>query len=124
MNDKINKVENTKKNKGIAKPKSNYIYKKGLNDDKKLKLKLKIKLIDSPDSIMHYFYYYNKHKRNEDIIKHKIYYSKLDMFTKLRYFKKDLEKIEQRTNFELFNLKRQRIPEKELKLKKKFYSHA
>ena len=122
MNDKIYKHENAQKNKGNARPKSSNIYQKDLNGDKKLKLK--IKLIDSPDSIMHYFYYFIKDKRNEDNIKHKIYYSKVDMIKKFRYFKKGLEKIEQRTNFELFNLKRQIIPENELKLTKKFFSHS
>jgi hypothetical protein len=122
MNDKIYKHENAQKNKGNARPKSSNIYQKDLNGDKKLKLK--IKLIDSPDSIMHYFYYTIKDKRNEDNIKHKIYYSKVDMIKKFRYFKKGLEKIEQRTNFELFNLKRQIIPENELKLTKKFFSHS
>ena len=118
MNDKINKYKNSKKNKGSARPKSSNLFQKGLNGDKKLK----IKLIDSPDSIMHYFYYFIKDKRNEDNIKHKIYYSKVDMIKKFRYFKKGLEKIEQRTNFELFNLKRQIVPEDELKLTKKFFS--
>jgi hypothetical protein len=122
MNNKINKYENAQKNKDMERPKSSNIYRKGLNDNKKLKLK--IKLIDSPDSIMHYFYYFNKDKRKEENTKFKIYYSKLDMIKKLRYFKKGLEKIEQRTNFELFNLKRQIVPENELKLTKKFFSHA
>ena len=122
MNNKINKYENNQRNKDITRPKSSKTYDKGLKNDKKLKLK--IKLIDAPDSILHYFYYFIKDKRNDDNIKHKVYYSKVDMAKKFRYFKKGLEKIEQRTNFELFNLKRQIIPENELKLTKKFFSHA
>ena len=122
MNNKIDKYENNQRNKDIIKPKSSKTYDKGLKIDKKLKLK--IKLIDAPDSILHYFYYFIKDKRNDDNIKHKVCYSKVDMAKKFRYFKKGLEKIEQRTNFELFNLKRQIIPENELKLTKKFFSHA
>ena len=38
------------------------------------------------------------------------------MTKKFRYFKKGLEKLEQRTNFEIFNLQRQIIPEQETKL--------
>lgn len=122
VNDKTNINENSKRNKSSARPKSSNFYSKCLNADKKVKLK--VKLIDCPDSMMHYFYYYIKDKQNEDNLKHKIYYSKIDMIKKFRYFKKGLEKIEQRTNFELFNLQRQIVPENELKLTKKFFPHA
>jgi hypothetical protein len=117
---KINKYEYIKKSEPNTRPKSS-ICRKRLNFDKNLKLKLK--LLDCPDSFMYYIFRYAKDKQNEDNIKHKIYYSKLNIIKKFRYFKKGLEKLEQRTHFELFNLQRQIVPENELKITKKFFSH-
>ena len=117
---KINKYEYIKKSEPNTRPKSG-ICRKRLNFDKNLKLKLK--LLDCPDSFMYYIFRYAKDKQNEDNIKHKIYYSKLNIIKKFRYFKKGLEKLEQRTHFELFNLQRQIVPENELKITKKFFSH-
>lgn len=121
LSEKMNKFENLKKSESTNRPKSSIISRKGLNLDKNLKLKLK--LLDCPDSFMYYIFHFAKDKQKEENIKHKIYYSKLDMIKKFRYFKKGLEKLEQRTHFELFNLQRQIVPENELKLTKKFFSH-
>ena len=120
LSDRINEYKNIKKSEGTTRPKSS-INRKYLNYDKNLKLKLK--LLDCPDSFMYYIFRYAKDKQNEENIKNKIYYSKLNMKKKFRYFKKGLEKLEQRTHFELFNLQRQIVPENELKLSKKFFSH-
>ena len=119
LDNKMNKYENIKKSEGITRPKSSIYYK---NLDKE-KLKLNMKLLDCPDSFMYYIFRYAKVKQNEDNTKHKIYYSKLDMIKKFRYFKKGLEKLEQRTNLELFNYQRQIVPENEIKLTKKLFSH-
>jgi len=120
LSEGINKYEYIKKSETTSRPKS-CTCRKSLNFDKNLKLKAK--LLDCPDSFMYYIFRYAKDKQNEENIKHKIYYSKLNMIKKFRYFKKGLEKLEQRTHFELFNLQRQIVPENELKLTKKFFSH-
>ena len=79
-------------------------------------LKLKNKLIDSPDSLFYYIYNYINDKKNKDNLEKNIFYSKIDMKKKFKYYKKDLEKLEEGTNFEIYYLKRQVIPEKETKL--------
>ena len=79
-------------------------------------LKLKNKLIDSPDSLFYYIYNYINDKKNKDNLEQKIFYSKIDMKKKFKYYKKDLEKLEEGTNYEIYYLKRQVIPEQETKL--------
>ena len=124
-NDINNKIEeNEKSGRNIFRIKSND---NNLYDNilKKSKTNSKInhKLIDSPDSMFYYIYKIINDKQHEDNLKQKIYYSKLDMIKKFRYFKKGLENLEQRTNFEIFNLKRQIIPEQETKLTRKIISN-
>ena len=106
-NNNYNLKSNSEKNKSESKDKK--IHFKIGN-----KLNFKRQLIDSPDSIFFYIYnFINERKINED---HKIYLSKINMEKKFRHYKKDLEKLEQVTNNELFNLKRQIIPEHESRL--------
>ena len=83
-------------------------------------LNFKNKLINSPDSIFYYIYNFINKQKNIDNLEHKIYYSKIDMKKKFRYYKKDLEKLEQGTNNELYNLKRQIVPEQENRFIKKY----
>ena len=78
--------------------------------------KLKNKLIDSPYSLFYYIYNFINDKQNKDNLEQKIFYSKIDMKKKFKYYKKDLEKLEQGTNFEIYNLNRQLVPEQETKL--------
>ena len=89
-----------------------------LKDEKMINFKNK--LINSPDSIFYYIYKFINEKKNVDDLESKIYYSKINMQKKFRYYKRDLEKLEQGTNKELFNLKRQIVPKQENRLIKKY----
>ena len=104
---------NISKNKDSKIENNNYkkYYINSFNNTK-FNLNLKKKLIDSPDSIFYYIYNFINDKKKENNIDQKIYYSKIDIEKKFRFYKKDLEKLEQRTNFEVYYLKRQIIPQK------------
>ena len=124
MNNKYNKSSNVIKNLDINQKKREHSYNNNffinLNNTN---LNIKKKLIDSPDSIFYYIYNYIHEKNNTDYLEQKIYFSKINMIKKFRHYKKDLEKLEQRTNFEVFNLKRQIIPGQDSKLPKKILSN-
>ena len=125
ISNKMDISEKDERNIYKTKSDNNNLYDNNVLKKIKSKTNSKIchKLIDSPDSMFYYIFRLIKDKQNEDNLKQKIYYSKLDMTKKFRYFKKGLEKLEQRTNFEIFNLQRQIIPEQETKLTKKIISN-
>ena len=110
-NSKYKKVPNIISKLKVSKTENKKITNDDINNFNKTKInvKLKKKLIDSPDSLFYYIYNYVNDKKNN--IEQKIYYSKIDIEKKFRFYKKDLEKLEQRTNFEVYNLKRQIVPE-------------
>jgi len=118
---------NSKNNNEINERNKNKKNYKSINnnniDKNKININVKKKLVNSPESIFYYIINYINGKKKENNLDQRIYFSRIKMEKKFRYYKKDLEKIEQKTNFELYNLKRQIAPSRDNKLTMKLLSN-
>lgn len=90
------------------------------NDGPLSEKRMKLKIMNSPDSFLYYIYYCIK--RGLKYKEPRIFLSKMKMRDKFRYYKKDLEGLEQKANFEVFNLKKQRAIGSDARLKGRIIS--
>ena len=114
-----NSTSLSNKNKDIPKRNNVENYKKDILDKiAKIKYDKIRKLIDNPNSFLYImFNKMNKQKFEDTEINNKLYMRK-----KFEEYKKDLNKLEQKARFELFNLKKERIIGNEINLKGRIIS--